>query len=119
MSRIKLTASTSTERRIIDYLESTASEMLAEKINTGKKTLAGALRYVKDAAKKMAGGDGCICIEDQTVFGWIIHYFEEQDIAEKKPVAAMRVPGGAKIVAKPVVKAVSTQPMSIIDEILM
>lgn len=118
MSRINLEAKTATEKRVLDYLEDNASDVLAEKINTGTKTLAGALSFAKGEAKKIAAGAGCVCVDDATVFGWIIHFFEEADIAEKKAVPAMRTPGGA-VIAKPAPKKPVAQPMSMIDEILM
>jgi len=84
---LKLRAENETEDRIMDYLLENASEALIEKINAGKKTLAGALRYCKDKAQKQSH-NGVACIEDATVFGWVIHYFEESELdEEEKPKA--------------------------------
>lgn len=79
---LKLKAENGTEERVLKYLQENASAMLAEKINTGTKTLAGAMDYAKDEAHKLARGARYACVEDQTVFGWIIHFFEEDDIKE-------------------------------------
>lgn len=83
---INLKANNATETRVLKYLTQNASEPLAEKINAGTKTLAGCLSYAKGEAKKIAGGEQCVCVDDATVFGWIVHYFEEDSITEKAKV---------------------------------
>ncbi len=83
--KINLTANNANEQRVLDYLEANASDVLAEKINAGKKTLKGFFKYATGEAQKLAV-NGCACVEDQTVFGWAIHYFEEDEI--KEPTAA-------------------------------
>lgn len=106
VSLLKLTAGNQTEQRILDYLSDNASEALREKINAGKKTLAGAVRYATAEARKMADGGQCVCVDDATVFGWIVHFFEEDEVKEpktEKPKAAVRTPAGVKkpVKAKP------------------
>jgi hypothetical protein len=107
---IKLTSNNATETRVLEYLQENASDVLAEKINAGNKTLAGALEHAKGEAKKLAGGEPCVCVDDATVFGWIIHYFEEESITEKaKP--GPRLPGGvAKKAAPKKTQAVKPKP---------
>ena len=91
--KLKLQATTAAEQKIKAYLEENASETLAEKINNGvhvqkddktltsKKTLAGFMKFACDEAKKQAEkGAQYACIDDQTVYGWAIHYFEEDSI---------------------------------------
>jgi hypothetical protein len=95
VKRVKLEAGNSTEERVLAYLEENASDVLAEKISAGKKTLAGALAYCKGEARKKAV-DGCACIDDATVFGWIIHFFEEDSIKEgAKPKPKTKTAGKA------------------------
>ena len=119
MSRTNLTAKTSTEKRLLEYLETNASAVLVEKINSGKKTFNGALNFARKEAHKIAEGLPYFLVEDETVFGWIVHFFEETDIVEpKKQAPAMRVPGGATIAAKPVTKPLSPA-LSLLDDILM
>lgn len=79
--KINLTANNANEQRVLGYLEENASEHLAEKINGGKKTLKGFFGYARGEAQKLAV-NGCACVEDQTVFGWAVHYFEEEEIKE-------------------------------------
>ena len=91
--KLNLQATTKEEQKVKAYLETNASEVLAEKINNGvrvqkdgktlinKKTLAGFLKYACDEAKKQAEkGTSSACIDDDTVYGWAVHYFEEDSI---------------------------------------
>ena len=91
--KLNLEATTKEQQRIKAYLEENASEILAEKINNGvriqkdgkmllnKKTLDGFLKFACDEAKKQAEkGASCACIDDDVVFGWAVHYFEENSI---------------------------------------
>lgn len=91
--QLNLTANTSAEQRILDYLQENVSETLAEKINQGtplvkdgkklvnKKTLANFMKYACEEARKLAEKNAnSACVEDNVVFGWAIHYFEEESI---------------------------------------
>ena len=91
--KLNLDAKTNEERKVKAYLEANASEMLAEKINNGvriqkdgktllnKKTLAGFMKFACDEAKKQAEkGAQSACIDDAVVYGWAVHYFEEDGI---------------------------------------
>ena len=91
--KLNLDAKTNEERKVKAYLEANASEMLAEKINNGvriqkngktllnKKTLAGFMKFACDEAKKQAEkGAHSACIDDAVVYGWAVHYFEEDSI---------------------------------------
>ena len=90
---LHLTATTTEEKVVKEYLEQTISEVLADKINNGvpvekdgkklisKKTLAGFMKYSTDEARKQAAkGATSACLHSDTVFGWAIHYFEEDSI---------------------------------------
>lgn len=107
MITLNLTANDNAEQRIKDYLEQSVSKILADKINNGvqiqkdgltlinKKNLSSFMQYANNEAKKLAEKNArCACVDDQTVFGWAIHYFEEdafegklynQDGTEYKP----------------------------------
>ena len=93
MIKLNLQTSNKQEEIIKDYLQNNVSEVLADKINNGvkiikdnktlinKKTLAGFMKYAYEEARKLAEkGTNCACIEDKVVFGWAIHYFEEDTI---------------------------------------
>ena len=90
---LNLTAQNKQEELILNYLQNNASETLADKINNGttfekdgkpllnKKTLACFMKYACDEARKLAEkGANSACIDDATVYGWAIHYFEEESI---------------------------------------
>ena len=90
---LQLTATTTEEKVLKEYLEQNASEVLADKINNGvpvekdgkklvsRKTLAGFMKYATEEARKQAAkGATSACLHSDTVFGWAIHYFEEDSI---------------------------------------
>ena len=91
--KLNLQANNDAEQRVKEHLEANASEELAQKINEGvpvekegkklvqKKTLQGFIRYATGEARKTAekGATGAF-VNDETVFGWAIHYFEEDSI---------------------------------------
>ena len=93
MIKLNLETKSKAQEIIKAYLEENASEILADKINNGvkiqkdnktlinKKTLDTFMKYACDEARKLANkGTNATCIEDKTVFGWAIHYFEEDSI---------------------------------------
>ncbi len=91
--KLNLTPQNKQEELILNYLQNNASETLADKINNGtpfekdghpllnKKTLSGFMKYACDEARKLAEkGANSACIDDATVYGWAIHFFEEDSI---------------------------------------
>lgn len=87
---LNLVAKTPNEEIVLKYLKNNVTDVLAEKINTGKKTLQGCWNFIVGEAKKKAVS-GCACIEDREVFGWAVHYFQEDSIAECKSAPAAKV----------------------------
>lgn len=96
MTTLNLTANGKPQELILAYLQENASEVLAEKINKGtpiekdgkqlinKKSLDGFMTFASDEAKKLAEKSArSACIEDSVVYGWAIHYFEEDSIEGK------------------------------------
>ena len=90
---LNLTATNRQEEIIKQYLENNVSESLAEKINNGvktekdgkslisKKNLTGFFKYATEEARKQAEkGANSAMVEDKVVFGWAMHYFEEDSI---------------------------------------
>ena len=91
--KLNLNAQNKQEELVLKYLQDNASETLADKINNGtpfekdgkpllnKKTLSGFMKYACNEAKSLAEkGATSACIDDATVYGWAIHYFEEESI---------------------------------------
>ena len=131
---LNLTATTTEEKVLKEYLEQNASEVLADKINNGvpvekdskklisKKTLAGFMKYATDEARKQAAkGATSACLHSDIVFGWAIHYFEEDSILGtlynedgteyKAPKPAPKVtPKPSATAEAPVVPAPNPQP---------
>ena len=94
--KLNLETKAKEQELIKQYLEENVSETLASKINNGvkivkdnktlinKKDLNGFMNYANAEARKLAEkGSNCACIEDKIVFGWAIHYFEEDSIEGK------------------------------------
>lgn len=90
MITLNLTATNAEQTILLDYLQNNASEVLAEKINNGvrivkdgkilisKKTLDTFWDYAGKEAQKLAEkGARVKAVDHTTVFGWAIHYFEE------------------------------------------
>ena len=126
--KLNLQATTKEEERILAYLQENSSETLAGKINNGvfiekdgkkllnKKTLSGFLSYASNEARNQAEkGARYAMVEDDVVFGWAVHYFEEDSIegtlynddgseykepskaTKSKPVSAHSKPNQAQI----------------------
>lgn len=93
MVKLNLEAKTKPQELILAYLEKNATETLVEKINNGvsiekdgkalinKKTLDGFMKYAETEARKLAEkGANSACVEDTIVYGWAMHYFEEDSV---------------------------------------
>ena len=93
MIKLNLVTSCEEHELIKKYLEENASEILADKINNGvkivkdgvtlinKKTLEGFMNFATEEAKKAASkGARSACVRSDVVFGWALHYFEEDTI---------------------------------------
>ncbi len=124
MTKLNLTANDKPQELILAYLQENTSDVLAEKINSGtpfekdgkqlvnKKTLDGFMKYANEEARKLAEkGANSACVEDSVVYGWAIHYFEEDSIegtlynadgTEYKPVVKTAPkPATTPVTAKP------------------
>lgn len=97
MKQLNLHAEGPEQERLKAYLEENASDALAERINRGtpyekdgkqlinKKDLADYMAYATKEAEKMAKekkktGAVAVCIDGEIIIGWLMHYFEEDDI---------------------------------------
>lgn len=135
--QLNLTAQNKQEELVLKYLQDNASETLADKINNGtpfekdghpllnKKTLAGFMKYACDEARKITEkGASSTCVDDAIVYGWAIHYFEEESIegtlytidgTEYKPIVK-RVESNA-VKAKPEPKKQENVQFSFFDNL--
>ena len=93
MIKLNLTATNRQQEKVLKYLQENVSETLADKINNGtpfekdehpllnKKTLADFMRYAGKESRQFAEkGEQETCVDDDTVYGWAIHFFEEDSI---------------------------------------
>ena len=93
MTKLNLTAKGDDQIAVLNYLQQNATDVLADKVNNGvqmvkdgvtlinKKTLDGFFRYATEEARKLVAQNArCACVLDRVVFGWAIHYFEEDEI---------------------------------------
>ena len=123
MQTLHLEAKTKEQELVKAYLQENAGDALAEKINDGviiekdgkrlvnRKTLDGFMQYACDEARKQAEkGRNSACIQDSVVFGWAIHYFEEDSIegtlynedgTEYKPASAPKQTVSSKPLTPP------------------
>ena len=94
--KLNLTTNCTEHTVLKEYLEENASATLADKINHGvfiekdgkrllnRKDLNGFMQYACDEARKLAAkGATSACMKSDIVFGWAIHYFEEDEIIGK------------------------------------
>ena len=138
MTTLNLTPQNKQEELILNYLQENASETLANKINNGtpfekdgnpllnKKTLSGFMKYACDEARNLAEkGANSACIDDATVYGWAIHYFEEDSIegtlytidgAEYKPTPKKTV-NSKPVTVKPQPQKQQSLQFSLFDKI--
>lgn len=138
MTTLNLTPQNKQEELILNYLQENASETLADKINNGtpfekdgnpllnKKTLSGFMKYACDEARNLAEkGANSACIDDATVYGWAIHYFEEDSIegtlytidgAEYKPTPKKTV-NSKPVTVKPQPQKQQSLQFSLFDKI--
>ncbi len=93
MYKLNLETKTKEQELIKEYLQNNVSEIIADKINNGvkitkdnkmlinKKDLVGFMKYATEEARKQAEkGSTSACIHSDIVFGWAMHYFEEDSI---------------------------------------
>ena len=140
MITLNLIAKGMEQESLKQYLEENASETLADKINNGvriekdgktlinKKTLESFVDYAHEEAKKQAEkGSRYACLHSDVVFGWAIHYFEEESIVGKlynedgseykapKPVVKKTTTTPATTYTPPVVKKPESEQLSLFD----
>ena len=107
--KLNLETKTKEQELVKAYLEDNASDTLADKINNGtpfekdrnvytnRKSLDGFMKYATEEARKLASkGANSACVEDKIVYGWAMHYFEEDGIE-----GTLYTPDGTEYKPKP------------------
>lgn len=104
--RTGLKANSNETEIILDYLEENASDVLVEKIRKSNKTMDSCWKFIFECARKAAKGKGSYGCAGQEVFGWAVHFFEEdsikaEDIVKDVPVKSEMPKKEVKKVEKP------------------
>ena len=92
-----LKAENKMEERLLEYLSENVSDVLSFKIQSGDKTIQGAVDHIKaevkaTIAKSKQSGSVGIWVDDQDVYNMMIHFFEEDSIKEpNKPKKQTKV----------------------------
>ena len=136
MYKLNLETKSKEQELIKEYLENNVSELVADKINNGvkitkdnktlinKKDLVGFMKYAtEEARKQVEKGANSACIHSDMVFGWAMHYFEEdaiegilynEDGTEFKPANKTT----AKAISKPEIKKETSKQSTLFDFML-
>ena len=80
------------EEMVLHHLLTNTSAAFREKFDKSETSIAGCMKYIMSEARKQAQNNQA-CIADDEVFGWAVHYFEEDEIKEpsKAPQGEIRV----------------------------
>lgn len=72
----------SMEQAIKIYLDNRAKtdSLFAETYKKANKSIKECCKYIYSQAKKLAKGGNAVGVDDATVYGWAVHYYDEDDI---------------------------------------
>ena len=72
----------SAKERIKDYLDERASqdELFAKSYAKSNKNIDECYDYIVSEARKQCKDSDSICISDDVVYGWAVHYYDEDNI---------------------------------------
>lgn len=77
---------TSFETTIQAYLENRAKtdSLFAETYKKANKSIEECVKYIYSKARKLAKGRNAVGVDEATVYGWAVHYYDEDDIKVNK-----------------------------------
>ena len=97
-------ATTAFETTIKNYLDNRAQtdSLFAETYKKANKNIKECCRYIISQARKLGGQ--AVAVDDATVYGWAVHYYDEDDIKVEATAEPARVAAPAAVTAptKPV-----------------
>ena len=113
MSRTKLLDGklTAEEKIVAEYIDANASDILVEKINNSDKGMSDCWSFIVKQAKDKAGKHDAVGVAAMEVFGWAIHYFEEDSI---KKGDTPKIEAKVETVKEDNVAAVAKEPIKIV-----
>lgn len=86
------------EETIKTYLQSRKD--LEEKLRNPRKSIKECCSYIISQAKKEAKGESACCLEDRVVYGWAVHYYDEEEVGAVETVQAKVLTAEKKSVKK-------------------
>lgn len=93
---------TSFETTIQAYLENRAKtdSLFAETYKKANKSIEECVKYIYSKARKLAKGRNAVGVDEATVYGWAVHYYDEDDIKVNKVQERVEVVAPASEPAK-------------------
>lgn len=75
-------SSSNFETTIQTYLENRAKtdSLFAETYRKANKSIEECIKYIYSQARKLAKGGNAVGVDDETVYGWAVHYYDEDNI---------------------------------------
>lgn len=72
----------SMEQAIKIYMDKRAKEdsLFAEVYKKANKSIKGCCKYIYSKARELAKGGNAVGVDDATVYGWAVHYYDEDNI---------------------------------------
>lgn len=92
----------SMEQAIKIYLDNRAKtdSLFAETYKKANKSIKECCKYIYSQAEKLAKGGNAVGVDDATVYGWAVHYYDEDDIKVDKVQERVEVVAPASEPAK-------------------
>ena len=77
---------TTFETTIQTYLENRAKtdSLFAETYRKANKSIEECIKYIYSQARKLANGGNAVGVDESTVYGWAVHYYDEDEIKVDK-----------------------------------
>lgn len=77
---------TTFETIIQTYLENRAKtdSLFAETYRKANKSIEECIKYIYSQARKLANGGNAVGVDESTVYGWAVHYYDEDEIKVDK-----------------------------------
>lgn len=90
------------ETTIQEYLDNRAKtdSLFAETYKKANKSIKECCKYIYSKARELAKGSNSVGIDDATVYGWAVHYYDEDDIKVDKVQERVEVVAPASEPAK-------------------
>lgn len=104
---------TTFETIIQAYLDNRAKtdSLFAETYKKANKSIEECIKYIYSQAKKLAKGGNAVGVDDATVYGWAVHYYDEDNIKVKDVKERVEVVAPATVQEPVVQEPVVQEPV--------